>query len=91
MSFCILMVRHRSCLFWACSPLTKDGQKEIDSRYVKTLPIEGYIQCFQQKANEYYPFLSEPYEGESIKIHTKEEYMKAVLDSLCANSDIKKE
>lgn len=69
---------------------TKDGQKAIDSRYVKTLPIEGYIQCFQQKANEYYPFLSEPYEGESIKIHTKEEYMKAVLDSLCANSDIKK-
>ena len=70
---------------------TKDGQKAIDSRFVKVLSVEEYIQCFQQKSNEYYPFLSEPYEGESIKTHTKEEYMKAVLDSLCANSDIKKE
>lgn len=46
---------------------TQDGQKTIDSRFVKVLSVEEYIQCFQQKANEYYPFLSEPYEGESIK------------------------
>lgn len=68
---------------------TKDGQKAIDSRFVKVLSVEEDIQCFQQKANEYYPFLSEPYKGESIKTHTKEEYMKAVLDSLGVNSDIK--
>ena len=67
----------------------KDGQKAIDSRFVKVLSVEEYIQYFHQKANEYYPFLSEPYEGESIKTHTKEEYMKAVLDSLGVNSDIK--
>ena len=53
------------------------------------LSVEEYIQCFRQNANEYYPFLSEPYEGELIKTHTKEEYMKAVLDSLGVNSDIK--
>ena len=68
---------------------TKDGQKAIDSRFVKVLSVEEYIQCFRQKANEYYPFLSEPYEGESIKTHTKEEYMKSVLDSFGVNSDIK--
>ena len=68
---------------------TKDGQKAIDSRFVKVLSVEEYIQYFRQKANEYYPFLSEPYEGESIKTHTKEEYMKAVLDSFGVNSDIK--
>lgn len=68
---------------------TQDGQKAIDSRFVKVLSVEEYIQCFQQKASEYYPFLSEPYKGESIKTHTNEEYMKAVLDSLGVNSDIK--
>lgn len=38
---------------------SKEGKWEINSRYVKVLSEEEYIQYFQQKAIEYYPFLSE--------------------------------
>ena len=39
---------------------TKDGQKTIDSRFVKVLSVEEYIQCFQQKANRKRHFLFRP-------------------------------